>query len=252
MRCDEPLLGPYLSKLPAELLLNISLNLCISSQRDYTTLVLVSRTLRYLCRLTCLPVVPVVLGTPEKATQFANYLAADEDVAPLIRRLWITQDYHGIISKCTNLVALACDGHNLVQITSCDTFHHTQLVDLTIMGLWNFWVQFLGTKHAQVLCTQLEKMCLLDHLFLHGVKLGWLSSLKKLMYWSIELRGGQKQFKNELGLLDALPELEKLQLLMLSPSNSVFSQLEDINNPRLEVVSWGKRNETMEWARQGM
>lgn len=252
MRCDEPLLGPYLSKLPVELLLDISLTLCISSQRDYAALVLVSRTLRDVCRLSCLPVVPVVLETPDKTTQFANYLAADKVVAPLIRRLWIVQDSRGIIPKCTNLVALACDGRDLVHITSCGTFQHTQLVDLTIMGLWNFWSQFLRTKHARVLCSQLEKMWLLDHLFLHGIDLGWLSSLKMLIYWSIELRGSQKQFKKELGLLKALPELRKLQLLMLSPSDSTLSRLGDIGDPRLEVVSWGKRNEKVEWASQGM
>jgi len=195
MGCYEPPLGPYLSKLPAELLLDISLTLCTSAQKDYTTLILVSRKPREVCRLKCLAVVPVVLKTPEKVTQFANYLAANEDAAALIRRLWILQDHHDIISKCINLVALACDGHDFVQITSRDMFQHTQLVDLTIMGLWNFWAQFLGTEHAQLLCTQLENLWLLDHLSLHGVDLKWLSSLKKLTYSPIELRGGRKQFK---------------------------------------------------------
>jgi len=52
--------------------------------------------------------------------------------------------------------------------------------------------------------------------------------------------------------LEALPGPGKLQLLMLSPSDSVFSQLKDIGDARLEVVSWGKQNETMGWINQGM
>lgn len=253
MSCDGTLLGPFISRLPTELLLEILLGLCASSQREYATLLLVSRTLRDICRLTCLPVISVVLETPEKAAQFAEYLTADEDVAPLVRRLWIVEGYPGVVSKCTNLVALACEGLDLLQITSCDTFQHRHLVDLTFMGSWRSWVQFWQSKHAQVLCGQLEKLWLLDYLTIQGMKVHWLSALKELIYWSMELLGaGVQQFKKELRLLDVLPELRKLTLIMLSPSHSVFSQVQEIGDPRLEVVSWGERNEVTEWVNRRM
>lgn len=244
---DENLLGPYLSRLPRELLLEIALILSSSSQGDYAALLLVSRTLHDLCRLTCLPVVPIALETPQKTVQFYNYLAMDDDIAPRVRRLWIIKDQYGILNKCTNITTLACDGHDLIPIISSDEFRHTQLTSLTIMGLWDFWVRFVGAEYGRVLCGQLHSLWLLDHLFLHGIDMEWLPSLKELAYWSIEQRDGRSQFQSEIDLLKRLPTLKRLRILMRSPSWSVFLQLGRIKDRRLEVVSWGKRSEVVEW-----
>ncbi|KAF9447307.1 hypothetical protein P691DRAFT_671796 [Macrolepiota fuliginosa MF-IS2] len=241
-----------LPTLPTELVLEIASILCASSQRDYTTLLLVSRTLRDFCRLTYLPVVPIVLTTPQRTAQFAGYLRTDSDIAPRIRRLWITKDDYGIIPQCTNLTTLTCDGNDLIPIISSDIFYHTQLTNLTIMGLWEFWTRFVGAKKGRTLCGQLQKLWLLDHLFLRGIQMEWLSSLKELSYWSVELYGRQDQFKGELETLNALPRLKKLQVYMRSPSPSIFSQLCRINDRRLEVISWGKRSEVAEWIDQSI
>lgn len=252
MKIDETTLGPYLSRLPTELLLEIAFILCAQSQKNYVILLRVSRTLRDLCKLACLPVVPIVLDTPHRTTQFADYLRTGDQLAPRVRRLWIFRDHCGVISTCTNIVALTCDGHDLIPVTSSDPFRHTQLTDLTIMGLWDFWTPFASSKYGRSLCGQLHRLWLLDHLFLRGIEIEWLTSLRELTYWTIELREDRSQFKRELELLDALPGLARLRVLMRSPSPFVFSQLRQISDRRLEVISWGKRNEVVEWINQSV
>ncbi|KAF5360777.1 hypothetical protein D9756_004598 [Leucocoprinus leucothites] len=232
-------LGPLLSKLPRELVLEVTLTLCSFSQNSYANILLVCRPLYNLCRLNCLSAVPVVLQTHHQATLFAEYLQATPSAAPRIRRLWIIKDLHNIIPQCTNLYSLACDGHDLVPISSSETFHHTHLNDLTIMGLWDFWSPFLKARHSRTLCGKLQKLWLLDHLFLRGVAMEWWSSLRELYYWSIEGRGGRDQFQDEVDLLKSLPALEKFGVIMHSPSPSVFRQLAQIGDARLGVVAWG-------------
>ncbi|EKM79086.1 hypothetical protein AGABI1DRAFT_113707 [Agaricus bisporus var. burnettii JB137-S8] len=240
-------LGPYLSRLPTELVLEIVITYSSISQKDYASLLLTSRLLYDLCRLTCLPFVPIVLQTSLRTAQFADYLDIDDEIAPRVRRLWIMKDQHSIIPRCTNLTTLACDGHDLIPTISSNDFYHTQLTNLTIMGLWDFWLPFTNAKYGRVLCGQLDKLRLLDHLFLHNVDMKWLASLKELTYWSIEVRGGHSQFNSELSLLDALPTLQKLRILMRNPSSGVYGQLGRIIDRRLEVVAWGKQSEVTEW-----
>jgi hypothetical protein len=115
------------------------------------------------------------------------------------------------------------------------------------MGLWDFWVPFTNAKYGPVLCGQLDKLWLLDHLFLHNVDMKWLASLKELMYWSIEVRGGHYQFLSELSLLNALPTLKRLRILMRCPSRRVYGQLGEIIDRRLEIVAWHKQSEVAEW-----
>ncbi|KXN84616.1 hypothetical protein AN958_12297 [Leucoagaricus sp. SymC.cos] len=243
------LLGPYFSRLPIELVLEIAFTTCSSLQSNYATLLLLCRRFFELCRLSCLPFVPVVLETVTQIGQFAEYLDRNQYAAPCIRQLWMVKDYHDILFKCTNLVSLACDGHDLVPIVSADTFRHTALTNLTIMGLWDFWAPFVRARHGRTLCGQLHKLWLLDHLFLRGIETEWLDELRELYYWSIEGRG-KDQFRDEVGLLKGLKRLERFGVIMHCPSSSVFRQLEEIGDRRLEVVEWGKRSEVVEWMGQ--
>ena len=240
-------LRPCLSGLPAELILEIALTSCASSQRCYANILSVCRLFYNLCRLPCLSVVPVVLETPHQTKLFAEFLQTNPAAALRIRRLWIIKDFHDIIPQCINLNALACDGHDLLPITSGELFQHKCLCDLTIMGLWDFWSPFVKSRHGRSLCGQLQRLWLLDHLFLRGVEVEWWSSLRELYYWSIERRGACDQFRDEVVLLGALSTLRKFGVIMHSPSPTIFRQLMQVKDPRLQVVSWGKRRELVEW-----
>lgn len=109
-------------ELPVELIVRICYISTSSSQEAYRSLMLTCYAMRDIVRLGCLPLVPVTLHRRNQLKSF-NKFVKKPGIASLIRFLWVIpsdarlSDLSAqIISRCNNVLALACPVDVLLQL----------------------------------------------------------------------------------------------------------------------------------------
>ncbi|TFK63130.1 hypothetical protein BDN72DRAFT_847967 [Pluteus cervinus] len=163
---DATLESSILGHLPLEILLEILLSVCASSQAGYCALTSVSKQLRQLLHQDGLRVVPVTLEEISQLHAFKCFLSAYPGIGQEVRYLWImdrgyargTGFVEPIILACNRVVSLACSTKTLGVICSQPTLEHVHCKELTLVEPWHRWMTLLPHPHTAQFCNQITHL----------------------------------------------------------------------------------------------
>ncbi|TFK19633.1 hypothetical protein FA15DRAFT_167219 [Coprinopsis marcescibilis] len=209
--------------LPPEIIIEISLLGSAFSQKSYRSILLTSRMMHRLARLSCIQAVPIRIGA-FALRSFQNLLERYPELAPQVRHLWITgtsERVANIVTACVNLVTLACSSYVFVSTVSAyaearpedgamlpGEIRHRLIRELTLFDNWDCWsylAQANGGTGLQI-CRNITHLRVHDNLAPDFPT----SEFRSLTHFSSSSRPLGMTFPHEIQILQSLERLTSI------------------------------------------